>query len=181
MIKAHILTGDNFMRKMRTKHTAVTFERVQFLMNFGETDTVSEQDEALAKNYLARVWAGARSTKTAETFDHLRLENYNSASVGLDCLPPTSSVIKGHILRGAFLIHRAFKLLINIDGPETRLAPVIHGGWEECLKPLPRSLLILCKCTGKCDTRRCPCRAAGVLCFTFCHGKVDNYSCGNLT
>jgi len=106
----------------------VTSDPVQFLMNFGETDTLSEQDEALAEKYLVRVWAGARSTTTAETFDHLRLENYTSASAGLDCLPPTSSVIKGHIRRGAFLIHRACKLLINTDGPETRLAPVTHGG-----------------------------------------------------
>ncbi|KAH3849322.1 hypothetical protein DPMN_091721 [Dreissena polymorpha] len=74
MIKAHILTGDNFMSKVETKHTAVTFDPVQFLMNFGETDTLSEQYEALPKKYLVRVWAGARSTITAETFDHLRLE-----------------------------------------------------------------------------------------------------------
>ncbi|KAH3752918.1 hypothetical protein DPMN_187544 [Dreissena polymorpha] len=56
-------------------------------MNFGETDTLSEK-------YLVRVWAGARSTTTAGTFHHLRLENYTSASAGRDCLPPTSSVIK---------------------------------------------------------------------------------------
>ncbi|KAH3834838.1 hypothetical protein DPMN_108171 [Dreissena polymorpha] len=145
-------------------------------MNFGATDTLSEQDEALAKKYLVRVWAGARSTKTAETFYHRRLENYTSACARLDCLPPTSSVIEGHIRRGALLIHRTFKLLINIDGLETRLEPVIHGGWQEhlgmllptkCLKPLPRSLLIVCKCTEKCDTRRLPCHAAGVLCITF--------------
>ncbi|KAH3840201.1 hypothetical protein DPMN_113646 [Dreissena polymorpha] len=84
----------------------------------------------------------------------------------------------------------ACKVLKNIDGPETRLAQAIHGGWEEhfgmllptkCLKPLPQSLLILCKCTGKCDTRRFSCRAAGVLCITFCYGKVDNLPCGKLT
>ena len=91
MIKAHILTGDDCMSKVGTKHAAVTSDPVQFLMNFGETDTLSEQDEALAEKYLVRVWAGARSTTTAETFDHLRLENYTSASAGLDCLPPTSS------------------------------------------------------------------------------------------
>ncbi|KAH3789797.1 hypothetical protein DPMN_167985 [Dreissena polymorpha] len=192
MVKAHILTGDECMSKVRTKHAAVTSDPVQLLMNFGETYTLSKQDEALAEKYLVRVWAGARSTTTAETFETspTRLENYTSASPGLDCLPPTSSVIKGHIRRGAFLIHRACTLLINIDGPETRLAPVIHGGWEEhlgmllstkCLNPLPWSLLILCKCTGKCDTRRCPCHAAGVLCITFCHSKVDNSPCGNLT
>ncbi|KAH3897519.1 hypothetical protein DPMN_021707 [Dreissena polymorpha] len=49
-------------------------------MNFGGTDTFLEQDEALAEKYLVRVWAGARSKTAAETFDHLRLENYSSAS-----------------------------------------------------------------------------------------------------
>ncbi|KAH3850809.1 hypothetical protein DPMN_093282 [Dreissena polymorpha] len=58
---------------------------------------------------------------------------------------------------------------------------MVDGRTTKCPKPLPRSLLILCKCTGKCDTRRCPCRAAGVLCITFCHGKVDNSPCENLT
>ncbi|KAH3725180.1 hypothetical protein DPMN_051015 [Dreissena polymorpha] len=86
-------------------------------MNFGETDTLSEQDKALADKYLVRVWSGARSTTTAETFDHFRIENYNSASAGLDCIPPTSSVIKGNIRRGAFLIRNACKLLINIMVP----------------------------------------------------------------
>ncbi|KAH3786936.1 hypothetical protein DPMN_165054 [Dreissena polymorpha] len=90
MIKAHILTGEDCMSKVGTKHAAVTSDPVQFLMNFGETDTLSEQNEALAEKYLVRVWAGARSPTTAETFDHLRLENYTSASAGLYCLPPTS-------------------------------------------------------------------------------------------
>ncbi|KAH3719440.1 hypothetical protein DPMN_062275 [Dreissena polymorpha] len=159
-------------------------------MNFGETDTLSEQDEALAEKYLVRVWAGAQIDDNCGNILPSPTREIYPASVGLDCLPPESSVIKGHIRRGAFLIHRVCTLLINIDGPETRVAPVTHGGWEEhlgmllptmCMKPLPRSLLILCKCTGKCDTRRCPCHAAGMLCIKLCHGKVDNATCGNLT
>lgn len=105
MIKAHILTGDDCMSKVETKHAAVACDPIQYLTNFGET----EQDEALAEKYLVRVWAGDRSTTTTETFDQLRLENYTSASAGIDFLPPTSSVIKGHIRRGAFLVHNALK------------------------------------------------------------------------
>ncbi|KAH3705185.1 hypothetical protein DPMN_080251 [Dreissena polymorpha] len=55
MIKAHILTRDDLMSKVRTKHAAVTSDPVQFFMNFEETDTLSEQDEALAEKYLVRV------------------------------------------------------------------------------------------------------------------------------
>ncbi|KAH3892304.1 hypothetical protein DPMN_016419 [Dreissena polymorpha] len=80
IIKAHILTGDDCMSKVGTKHAAVTTDSVQFFMNFGETDTLSEQDETLAEKYLVRLWTGARSTATAEIFDHLRLEHYTSAS-----------------------------------------------------------------------------------------------------
>ncbi|KAH3886939.1 hypothetical protein DPMN_010952 [Dreissena polymorpha] len=35
LIKAHILTGDDCMSKVGTKHAAVTSNPVQFLMNFG--------------------------------------------------------------------------------------------------------------------------------------------------
>ena len=116
-----------------------------------------------------------------------RVDNYTSASDGIDALPPTSSVIRGHIHRGAFLVHRACQLLATDNEREARLVPVEHG-WEDhdgtllpskCLKPLPLGLLIMCKCAGKCDTRRCACRAAGVLCVIFCHGKADK-SCNNL-
>jgi len=35
---------------------------------------LSDQDIAFAEKYLVRVWAGARSTTAAETFDQLRVE-----------------------------------------------------------------------------------------------------------
>ena len=105
VIKAHILTGDDCMSKVGTKHAALASDPVQYLTNFGEADTLSDQDTALAEKYLVRVWAGVRSNTTAETFDDLRVENYNSARAGIDALPPTSSVIRGHIQRGAFLVH----------------------------------------------------------------------------
>ena len=74
-------------------------------------DTLSEQDASLAEKYLVRIWAGVRSTTTAETFDQLRVEHYTYASVGINALPPTSSVVRGHIHRGAFLVHKAYNLL----------------------------------------------------------------------
>ena len=182
VIKAHILTGNDCMSKVGTKYAAMASDPVQYLTNFGDADTFTEQDAALAEKYLVRVWAGARSSTTAVTFDDLRVENYTCANVGIDALPPTSSVIRGHIKRGAFLVHRACHLLATAKEPEERLAPLEHG-WEDhsgtllpskCLKPLPSSLLTVCKCTGKCDTPRCGCRAAGVPCIIFCHGKQEN-------
>ena len=86
-----------------------------------------------------------------------------------------------------FLVHSAWHLLATAKEPETRLEPMEHV-WKEhfdfstllpCLKPLPPSLLTVCKCSGKFDTRRYGCRADGVLCIIFCHGTMENTSCKN--
>ena len=188
VIKAHILTGDDCMRKVGTKHAAMTCDPVQYLTNFGETDTLSDQDVVLADMYLVRVWARARSTTTAHTFNQLRVEQYTSSMAGIDALPPTSSEKRGHIHRGAFLVNRACRLLATDNEREASLEPVEHE-WEEhfgtllhtkCMKRLPQNVVAICRCAGKCDTQRYGCRSAGVTCVIFCHGKMDNSSCINL-
>jgi hypothetical protein len=188
LIKAHILTGDDCMSKVGTKNAAIATDPVRYLMNFGETDSLSEQDETLAEKYLVRVWVGVRSKTTAETFHQLRVEYYSRAKAGIDSLPPTSYVIRGHIRRAAFLVYKACHLLgATSQQRQDNLEPLEHG-WEQhfgtllpskCMKPLPPTLLTICKCAGKCDTRRCGCRSAGVSCVTFCHGKADNSPCSN--
>ena len=82
------------------------------MTNFGETDSLSEQDEALAEKYLIHVLADIRSTTTAVTFNQLKWENYSSARVRIDSLPATSSVIRSHILRGVLLVHEAYHLYL---------------------------------------------------------------------
>ena len=62
VIKAHILTGDDCMSKVGTKHAAMASDPVQYLTNFGEADTLSDQDTALAEKYLVHVWAGVRGS-----------------------------------------------------------------------------------------------------------------------
>ena len=44
VIKAHILTGDDCMSKVGTKHAAMASDPVQYLTNVGEVDTLSDQD-----------------------------------------------------------------------------------------------------------------------------------------
>ena len=133
---------------------------------------------------LVCVWAGAT---TAKTFNDFRVEIYTSGSAGIAALPPTSSGIRGHSQQGAFLVHVACHLLAIAKDPKARLEPMEHG-WKEhfgillpskCLKPLPPSLLTLCKCAGNCDHHWCGCRAAGVSCTVFCHGKFEKSSCKN--
>ena len=111
IIKAHILTGNDSISKIGTKHGAMVSDPVKCLERFGETEKLSEEDQALKEKYLVRVWVGARSTTRALIFNHLRVEKYCSAMAGLDSLPPTSSVIKGYILRGAYLAFKACHLL----------------------------------------------------------------------
>ena len=90
--------------------------------------------------------ANARSKTTATTFDQLRLDVHRHKVVGLEELPPTSSVIRGHLRRAFYVIRNAFTLL---DDEESQLDP-IHYGWinqEGILMPLksliPAKLLTL--------------------------------------
>ena len=61
------------MSEVGTIHAAMTCDPVQYLTNSGETYTLSEHDVVPADKYLVRVWAGARSTKTAEICNQLSI------------------------------------------------------------------------------------------------------------
>ena len=86
------------MSRIGTKHAALAINATQPLANFAETDALSEEDLHMAERFLVRVWAWARSRTVASTFDELRHKIYMSpAFKGLELLPPTSSVICGHL------------------------------------------------------------------------------------
>ena len=186
IIKAHILTGCDSMSKIGSKKASLACDPVQFLSRFGESSSISEDDETLAEKYLVRVYAGVRSSTKAETFDQLRLACYLSG-IGIDTLPPTSSVIRGHIKRGAYLVHQACTLLSNTQTFDSNAMQ--KYGWSEhlgmllptkCLNPLPCELLIVCKCSGRCNTRRCRCRDKKARCTVFCHSKSSE-PCVNMS
>jgi len=86
-----MLAGNDCMRKVGSKRAAMTCDPINYMTNFGETDTLLEQDTELAKKYLERVWAGARSTITCETFDQFRAEIYITSTVGINVLPDVRS------------------------------------------------------------------------------------------
>ena len=48
VIRGHILTRNDYMRKVGTKHAAMVCNPVQYHTNFRETDTLLEQDVVLA-------------------------------------------------------------------------------------------------------------------------------------
>ena len=183
LIKAHITTGDDAMSKVGTKHAALVCRPERFLSSFGESPVLSEADLHQAEQYLVHVWAGARSKPTATTFDQLRLDIHRHAVVGLEELPPTSSVIWGHLRRAFYVIRNVLTLLTDAS----QLDPFDYGWINqdgmllplESLKPIPAKMLSLCGCGGKCNSKRCSCKAADVMCVTYCHKKVVEPICQN--
>lgn len=183
LIKAHVMTGDDALSKIGTKHAALTCRPTRFLSFFGETPVLSEADLYQAEQYLVNVWAGARSKPTATTFDQLRLEVHRHSLVGIEELPPTSSVIRGHLKRAFYVIRNALTLIADAS----QLDPT-HYGWInqdgtllplKCLKPIPARIRTLCNCSGKCNSKRCSCKAADVMCVIYCHKKVVEPICTN--
>ena len=61
ILEAHILTGEDCMSKIGTKHAAIHLNPEQYLTNFGENSEPSDTDMALAEEFLVKCWAGVRS------------------------------------------------------------------------------------------------------------------------
>ena len=59
--KAHILTGDDAISKIGTKHASLSCDPHRYLSDFAESHTLSEEVAQKTKEYLVRVWAGAKS------------------------------------------------------------------------------------------------------------------------
>ena len=173
LIKVHIITGNDYLNAIETKLAAIRMSPLTYLFGFGESEEMTEMDVSLAEQYLVLVWNGPRGTTSAKTFE-LRVEMYNKSTVvSLDKLPPTSSVMRQHLINGFNLVRRALTLLQPNRNP---FNPINNGWFVEndvlypCkgLKRLPEDLLGVCGCNGKCRGR-CKCAAAGRICVTFCH------------
>ena len=183
MLKAYFITGNDYLSKVGSKHVAVSCNPELFLSNFAETEVLTEAETVLAEHYSVKVWAGVRSTSTATTFDQLRLEQYvNGAS--LETLPPTSSVVRGHIHRSAYLIRDTLSLL----KPDYHRPDPLENGWisqfgrllpAKHLKPLPERILKICGCQKTREKKICQCKMFGNKCTIYCHGKVISQLCRN--
>ena len=184
LVKVHILTGDDIMSKIGTKHAAYIMDPIKYLKSIGETPFPSPAEMAKAEEFLVRVYAGARATPVARTFDGLRLEKYASGKVGINELPPTSHVIHAHIRRGVFLIYKVCNSL-NPDAQE--LDPMAYCFEKlfgvlvpmKSLNPLPEKMTKTCTCSGKCGDKRCTCVSLGNKCVLFCHKNSAGGLCRN--
>ena len=171
LLKAHVLSGDDAVSKVGTKHAALVCHPMS-LTNFAETNSLTKADISVVEQYLVRLWVGARSNTTVDTFDKLRYDCYLKGK-SLNELPPTSSVIRDHIRRCFFVIRNAVTLL---EANHDSLDPKDFGWTNESgvlvpntfLHHLPSDILVTCQCTGNCE-RRHKCKSGGLSCVHFCH------------
>ena len=106
----------------------------------------------------------------------------SSAFKGLEMLPPTSSSIHGHLSCGFFVLRNALTLISST----TNEREPGKFGWEsqsghllpmKFPRTLPDDKVVTCRCTRKCETKHCRCKAASVSCVTHCH--KDSSECKN--
>ena len=161
LVKVHVLTGDDALSRIGTKHAPFTCELQKYLHSFAESDELSDVSVKIVEEYLVRVWIGARRKTSCKTFDRARLESHiNSVTPkALAQLPPTSSVIQNHIQRAFFSIRNVLNMMTDCT---SKLFAMDYGWFSDGgiilpvkgLKPVPENLMVLCKCGGKCDTIR---------------------------
>ena len=60
LVKVHMLTGDDALSKIGTKHAALTCEPEKYLENFAKSHDLSEEALKKVDEYLVCVWTGAR-------------------------------------------------------------------------------------------------------------------------
>ena len=75
LVKVHVLSGNDDVSKVGTKHAALTCNPFS-LTNFDETDSLTKVDMSVVERYLVKVWDGACSNNTADIFDKLRHDCY---------------------------------------------------------------------------------------------------------
>ena len=180
--KAHLLTGDDVTSNIGTKLAAMKCNPTGYLTEFAERAELPETEFAQVEEYHVQVWAGARSKASAKTFDQLRLEVHTNASAPtpMTKMPPTSSVVRGHISRAFFVIR-------GVIASEGSRLDCSQYGWEsdggalkplKCLNPLPTNMLSTLKCSGRCEPMRYPCITSSVMCVIHCH-RSQGVNCQN--
>ena len=168
LLKAYILTGCDVTSKVGTKAAAFKAKPEVYLKYFGVepvTDYVFQQ----AEKYLVNV---IDPNTTCEKFDDLRHMMYTSTDKTLLKLPPTSSAIKGHLLRCHYVVNLCINLL---DSGKEELRPV-NFGWkrvhgmlvpDQNLQSMPTEFTTKCGCKKGC-TKGCGCKRNSHLCTEYC-------------
>ena len=59
LVKALVITGDDALSKIRTKHSALVAKPQNFLCNLAELSYIANKDMSSAEKYLVHVWSSA--------------------------------------------------------------------------------------------------------------------------
>ena len=168
----HVLTGSDYTSKCGTKHASLAANPVQYLSGFGKTCSKDELDIQVkqAELYLIKV---LKKGCQCQSMNELRSMMYHHAKISsFTKLPPTSSVIRGHILI-SFFVTNVIRTLLSKS--HFQLDPKDYGYYEDdnmllpCVSEnhLPYEFVLFCNCL-KCATTKCKCRQRGVECCRFC-------------
>ena len=75
LVKVHVLSDNDAVSKVATKHAALTCNPFS-LTNFAGTDSLSTVAISVVERYIVKVCDGACSNDTADIFDKLRHDCY---------------------------------------------------------------------------------------------------------
>ena len=65
LLKAYVLTGDDSLSKIGTKHAAFVTKPEEYLADFAERRELSKEESIQAETFLVKVWASAKSITKA--------------------------------------------------------------------------------------------------------------------
>ena len=83
VVRAHILSGFDYVSKFGTKKAALSFAPLEYLSSFGDSESLSERDLKKAEEYLVKVWVGFQRKTRAKNFDEPQarlMENCTSSA-----------------------------------------------------------------------------------------------------
>ena len=156
--------------KVGTKPAALKADPVQYLKDFGRDPHSDNIEDTFlkAEEYLVQVLKRGTSIKVMDDLRHWMY--HHSKSMTVDNLPPTSHLLRGHILRAFYATHIQIHCLDSQS-----IDPVLYGFEESdgLLLPsknsrvCPDDLIDSCRCL-KCATVHCTCRKSLMPCCLFC-------------
>ena len=144
----------------------------------GLADTTIKIDEIVTglETFVLNLYCKQRPN-SVENLSSLRWYLFSKHQYNSDKLPPISSALNTKILRSHFVSTLWSQ---SHCSQMQRLDPTTHG-WkrliDESLQPITTDLppapeaiveMSLCKCNGSCDTKRCACMKAGLVCTEMC-------------
>lgn len=193
LLSAFALTGCDTVsypfRRGKKKAASIVFSSPSCLQAFSEFEGMSPNIEGVvldeARNFMARLY----NKKPVSSLDTLRHHLFAQNKSDLRALPPTEDAFRQHALRALFQLrwwkhaHESNPTIPTVTDfgrnvLDNHLVPI-----TTLLPQVPKDLDVpsFCKCkTSKCQTNRCSCVKADVLCTIACGCATSPDGCGRV-